>query len=135
MSMRLWTLAVSMILVPHVGCDPAPAVGGGNLIVEAPQPGRILIGDQEIFVDSATPAVFATLGPGPHTVTYIAENRRITLLEVQGPNIDFTGFIGTGEGVGGDRLPVLIRPEPWASVQVRLLSAERVYTPTTTEEG
>ena len=135
MTIRLGIVIVALSLVALSGCEPAPAVGGTNLIVEAPQPGRILIADQEIFVDSVTPAVFSDLGAGPYTVTYIAGDRRVTLLDVAGPTVDFTAFIDTTDGVGADRLPVLVRPDPWARVRVRLLSNERVYSPVTTDEG
>ena len=131
--LRYWGYIVVSVAI--AGCDPAPTVGGSNLIIESPERGRVLIGSEEQFVDPLTPAVFSNVGPGPHDITFISDTRRLTLLEISGQQLDLAGIIPTEPVLRDEVQPILIRPNPWTKVEVSVVTSDRVYGSELTEAG
>lgn len=91
------------------GCAEDPARIGWLLEVRAPVAGEVVVDGVSGLVDPIAPAHLSVPSPPPFTVTFIAPDTRLTVVDVAGPVVDLRAFVPGPVAIRGGLVELTVR--------------------------
>ncbi|MBU1431584.1 hypothetical protein KKF91_13660, partial [Myxococcota bacterium] len=110
---------IASLLCAPLACQAPPKQPPvGALIVRAPTAGVVSVRGRARALWPPSPARLEGLGPGPYDVTLNLDDSRVTILGVEGPEVDFSGLLGAPSPLKGPLMRLAVRVEGGAAVGI-----------------